>query len=290
MRANTRRFPYEYLLPPLILAGLVWVVPLIYSVALSMIDYDKAGLFVGAANYLKAPADPRFRGALRVSFLFAGGAALLHVTIGLLLALIYRRQPKQRAAVQTALLVPWVLSELAVALIWQGFLAERTGLVNAALVALDLNPQPWLSNPRFAMVSLWLAHLWRGLAFSTMIQMGGIQSLPENPIRAARIDGASRWMIFRYIVLPHQWRYLVVNALAVLLAATTTFSLPFALTGGGPVHATETLTLYAYRTAFAGEFQLGYAAAQGMVVLLLYGVVMAFIIPIRVRARLAVRP
>ncbi len=264
------RFPAALLAPTLLLVALLWLFPLVYSLALSFTDATpgRPGGWVGLANFFRALADVRFVNALRVSAVFAAGAALLQVGAGLSLALALRRRPRARNAVQVALLLPWVLSEPAVALIWRGLLDENIGWFNIVLQHLGAAPWAWRTDPFLALASLWLAALWQGLAFSAFLEMAALSSLPEELLHAARLDGANRRLIFRRIIWPHQRGMVLVNTLLVLLTSLVAFSLPFALTGGGPLFATELAALFAYHTAFDGQFELGYAAAQGMLLLL----------------------
>jgi ABC-type sugar transport system permease subunit len=263
------RFPLAHLAPLIFLALLLWAFPLVYSLALAFTDASpgRAGAFVGAANFARVVRDARFFNSLRVSVAFAAGAVVLNVGFGLLLALAFRRRPRARRTAQVALLLPWVLSEPAVALIWRGLLDENFGWFNIVLQRLGAAPLAWRTDPLLALSSLWLASLWQGLAFSALLQMAGLSSLPERLVQAARLDGAGRGLIFRRIVWAHQRGVVLTNALLVFLTAFVSFSLPFALTGGGPLFATELSSLYAFHTAFGGRFELGYAAAQGMVIL-----------------------
>lgn len=285
---NTRadHIGVRFVIPALFLIILVWVLPLLYSFCISFTNASPGagGGFVGLENYLRIIQMPQFANSIFVSIVYGFGAVLLNVGLGSFLALALRKNEKGKGIVQSALLLPWVLSELAVALIWNGFLDENTGIVNTTLIQLGLQGIPFMTSASGAMAALWIATLWRGLAFSTMLQMAGLASLPENLIHAARVDGAGKWQIMRWIFLPHQWRVLTVNSLLVLMTAVSAFSLPFALTGGGPIFSTETVALFAYRQAFTGNFELGLAAAAGMVMLAGYAVFAAVLIRLRWRA------
>jgi len=283
MRRSRDRFPVKLLAPLLILTALVWAAPLLYSFYLAFSDATpgSAGRFIGLANFARAFQDARFWHALWVSTVFALGVVFFNVSGGLMLAVVFRRHFKERSMAQVALLLPWVLSELAVAQVWRGFLDENTGLVNMLVVWMGGAALPWRTNGVWAMISLWIASLWRGLAFSTMLQMAGLASLPEHLIHAAKLDGANRLMILRAVVWPHLRRVLAANALLVFLMAMVTFSLPFALTGGGPLFDTEVVALYTYRTAFTSNFNLGYAAAQGMLVLCAYTLLTLVLLRVR---------
>ncbi len=280
MNGEARGFPIRLLAPPLTLIALVWAFPLTYAVVLSFTSATpgSSGGFVGLANYLRAATDPLFGHALFAGIIFALGAVALGVGLGFLLALGFYRSRAERTWLQVIILLPWAVSEIAVALVWHEFLGEETGLVNWLFGSLGLGPLAWKTSAVGAMCALWLASLWHGLAFSVLLQMAGLASLRRELLQAAALDGASRWRILRAIVLPHQRKTLVANALLVWMGATITFSLPFALTGGGPMRATEFVSLYTYSVAFGGHYELGYAAALGLVVLALYAVFAFFYI------------
>ncbi len=283
MRKSREGFPVEFLLPALLLAALVWLVPLIYSVALSFTDATPGakGAFIGLANYLRALTSAQFANSIFVSLVYAFGATIFGVILGFGIAAVLMPHPKAKAVAQSALLLPWILAELAVALIWGSFLSEGNGLINTALASFGVPSIPFFSSSGGAMSALWLANLWRGLALSVMLQMTGLASLPSNLIHAAQIDGAPWHQILRDVLWPHQWRFIAINAMLVFLMAAVSFSLPFALTSGGPLFSTELVALFAYRTGFSGYFELGYAAAQGMIVLIAYGVLALLLLRIR---------
>jgi multiple sugar transport system permease protein len=261
-------------IPALALAAFVWLAPLLYAFVLSFSNVNPGGpaTFSGVLNYLRALTDPRFANAVLRSFLFAGPAAFICTALGLGIALAIRNSPKARATTHTVLLVPWALSELAVALIWRGYLDQQFGLVNMTLTRLGFAGVPWATSAFWATAALINAWVWRGLGVSTLLQSAGVTTLPNRLLWAARLDGAGTKQVLTQIVWPHQRRYLLVNFLMTFLGAMVAFSLPFALTGGGPLFSTETASLYAYRTAFSGSFDLGYAAAQGVIVLAAYAI------------------
>lgn len=274
MIGERRGFPTAFLAPALALAALVWAFPLLYAVALAFTDAAPGapGRLLGLGNFTRALTDPLFGHALLVSLIFSTGAVLLDVGLGLGLAVAFYRGARSRAALQTIVLLPWAVSEIAVALVWHEFLGEEGGMINWALARLGWGALAWKTSAVGAMSALWLASLWHGLAFSVLLQMAGLASLRPNLLQAARLDGASNFAILRHVVLPHQRGTLIANGLMVWLSAMVTFSLPFALTGGGPLRATELVSLYTYRAAFSGRFELGYAAALGLLVLAFYGV------------------
>ncbi len=278
------KFPTAYLLPALSLAAVVWGLPLLYALFLSLTEATpgRTGEFVGLANYLVALTDTGFLRSVSLSVFFALGLTFLNVGAGFGIALAFRSNSSARAVAQTALLLPWVLSELAVALIWGGFCHE-SGLLNLALEGIGLPRLLFRSSAPAAMGVLWMASLWRGLAFSAMLQMAGLASLPQSLINAAKVDGARFPQIFFKVIWPHQSRIIAVNMLLVFLHSLIIFALPFALTGGGPLGATEFVSLYTYHTAFGGDYELGYAAAQGMIILVLYGIFMTLLLRLRQR-------
>ena len=268
---ENRRHRGCYLAPALVYVALIWLAPLVYTTFLSATDaatYGPGAAFTGLDNYRELLGDPGFRNSLRVTGLFAAGSVALHLVCGFLVAHVILASGRWRGLVQALVLFPWVISEIAAALAWQWLLHEESGLANLFLTRLGMPAAPWLSNPSWAMASLLLAHLWRGMALSVWIQLAGLQSIPHRLTEAARLDGAGALSLALRVRLPLMRRLLAANAALVALGAISAFTLPYALMKeGGPLRAIEVLSLFLYRMVFS-ENRLGYGAAAGIVALL----------------------
>lgn len=261
-----RRHAHLMVAPAILLFALVAVWPLIAAVGLSLqrhiLVFDERE-FVGAANYAFLISDVRFWGALLNTLVFTAGSVTLEVLLALPLALALDASLPGRGVFRAAALVPWVIPTVVSARIWGLLLDPELG----PLVPEGMN---WLGSPQLALFAAILADAWKATPFVALLLLAGLQGISEDLYKAARVDGASRWQIFFRITLPLLKPALLVAVLFRSLDAFRVFDILFVLTGGGPAHATETLSVYAYKTLMrAGDF--GYGAALSVATFLFAG-------------------
>lgn len=214
--------------------------------------------FVGLANYRALAGDPRFWNALGNTAWFTAVAVAVELALALPLALLLHRAARGRAALRAAVLLPWVLPTVVAAKLWALVLAPGHGLV-ARLAGLDAAP---LASPALALHAAILVDVWKTTPFVAIVLLAGLQAIPEDVLRAARVDGASPLRIFRSITLPLLRPAILLALLFRSLDAFRVFDAVFVLTEGGPGHTTETLSLYAFKAlARSGSFGLGSALA-----------------------------
>jgi multiple sugar transport system permease protein len=224
---------------------------------------------VGLANYARLLKDPDFGAVLKNSVVFVVGSAIIgQFLLGLGLALLLdhaeRRGFKGGNLVYAAVLLAWVNPTLIAGFLWAAMFDFYFGTLNTALKALSLPPQNWLGNQ--AMLAIIVANVWRGTAFTMLIFLSGLKTIPQEIYEAARVDGASAWQRFIDHTLPNL-KYIALLALMNISIATLgAFVLILGLTGGGPGIQTEVLALYAYHTAFQAR-EIGYGSAIAMVML-----------------------
>jgi multiple sugar transport system permease protein len=270
MSQSRRYLPLIVLMSP---AVLVLGVLALYPVARVLIDsffsVDYASghrLFIGLANYRSVIADDEFGTSFVNTIQFTIVASIAEVLFGLALALLFFRAfPGRRIALPLAVL-PMLLSTLVCSAIWRNWL-NYSGFLNALLTAAGLPRVPWLSDPHLALWSLMLVDVWQWTPMAFLIIFAGLQSIPPEVAEAARTDGANEWQTLRYITLPLVAPHI---ALAMLLRSIDTFKLfdkVYALTGGGPGNATQTLSTYIYDTGFR-FFNVGPASAASVLMLL----------------------
>ncbi|CAG4893538.1 carbohydrate ABC transporter permease [Paraburkholderia gardini] len=269
MSRSRRYLPLLVLMSP---AALVLVVLALYPVARVLIDsffsVDYASghrAFIGLANYRSVITDDEFGTSFVNTIQFMIVASILEVLFGLALALLFVRPfPGRRIALPLAVL-PMMLSTLVCSAIWRNWL-NYSGFLNALLTAAGLPRVLWLSDPHLALWSLMLVDIWQWTPMAFLIILAGLQSIPPEITEAARSDGANEWQCLRYITLPLVAPHVV---LALLLRSIDTFKLfdkVYALTGGGPGNATQTLSTYIYDTGFR-FFNVGPASAASVLML-----------------------
>jgi len=227
--------------------------------------------FVGLEQYVRLAADPQFWGMIRVTAIYAFFSVVLHILLGLVLALAIdygvRRGLRGHLTTRVSVLLAWIVPGIIIGLVWKVMLVEsQFGAVNHFLGVLGIGPVPFRSDPTLALISTIVAGTWRGTAFTMIMIYGGLQRVPERLYEAARVDGAGRWDRFRHVTLPQLKPVLFITTVLVTIYALNTFDLIFALTGGGPGRATQVLALFMYQEAFQ-DYALGRGAAIAVIML-----------------------
>jgi len=196
-----------FLVPALIVLVAAQFYPLAYSAWVSMVDWTLSRSpvprgFVGFDNYAKAFSDAVFLGSIRTTIVFALATTALQMILGFLLAYLCVGEAAALRLSRTLLLMPMVIAPVAVGTIWRMMLSARVGPVNALLASLGIAGPDWLGDPDLALVALILIDTWEWTPFVMVIYVAALTSLPAEPLRAAAVDGASRWQIFRFVVFP----------------------------------------------------------------------------------------
>ncbi len=257
--------------PALLMLAFLTLFPILYNVYLSFHETKIAYMEIvyiwrGTENFAKMMRDPVFMTALRNTLYFMVAATTVEVALGLGLALLFKERFRGREKIVPILLLPMMLPTIVVTAFWKTLLHPEFGAINNILALLGL-PQPnWLGDPAIAMNSIVLVDAWQWTPFVFVFLYAGSQTIPRELEAAALVDGASRLQMYRHIVIPLLRPYILVATLLRLIDTFRLFDKVYALTGGGPGLATESLTLSVYRYAF-NYHMLGYAAALSLVML-----------------------
>ncbi|NAZ36585.1 carbohydrate ABC transporter permease [Rubellimicrobium sp. CFH 75288] len=277
-----------FLVPALVLLGVTQFWPLAASFGISLHDWTLArspvmGEFVGAANYARVLSDGQFTGALGFTLALALGSTALSLAAGLALALLTVGEDGRLRLVRALLLFPMVIAPVAVGTIWRMILSARVGTLNGMLGALGL-PQPnWLGDPMLARISLAVIDAWQWTPFVMVVMAAALTALPADVLRAARMDGAGRALVFRRITLPLILPTLMLVGMFRLVDALMTLDIVVTTTGGGPGFATQTLSWWIYQQGLR-YFNLSVAAAASWLLLALCFGVAALMLLARRRA------
>ncbi len=273
---------YFVLLGPTLLVLLALLLyPTGYVLVVSFQDYEltdpAAGSpFVGVENYTTLLTDPTFFTALWKSIVFTVGSVALSFVIGLAIALLLSRRDLQGTGfTRTAILIPMILTPMVIGAVFRFMLERDNGIINQILGLVGIERYPFLADPTWAMVSIILVDVWQWTPFAVLVLLAGLESLPEEPFEAARVDGATRWTEFRYITLPLLAAPIAVVLLIRTMDAFREFDKIFIMTAGGPGVATETLPLFLYRAGFQ-DFDMGLSAATGVIMLIIVTLVSLF--------------
>ncbi len=278
------RFAFAWVAPAFSAMTLLVVLPFLVGAAVSLFDYDQqAWTFVGAANFvdillardfpLTSPLS--FWSTLAVTIAWTVANVVLHVTIGVGLAMLLREPwVRLRGVFRALLILPWAVPSYITALIWKGMFHRQFGAINGLLVAVGLEPVSWFAQWSTAFAANVTTNTWLGFPFMMVVTLGALQAIPRDLEEAAEVDGASGWQRFRHVTLP-----LLKPALlpAVILGSVWTFNMfnvIYLVSGGEPDGGTDILISQAYRWAFTRGHRYGYAAAYAVLifgVLVLYG-------------------
>ena len=245
--------------PTVVLLLALTIYPLVYSVKVSLTG--PAGFSL--ANYTRLVQDQLFLQALAQTLLYTVVALAIEFVLGLALALLIDSLGRGRALFRAGLLAPMLLPPVVVAVIWRLIYNPQFGALNGTLGIFGIHTSAltWTSGEGGALASVILVDVWEWTPFLFLLLSAGLQTLPQEPLEAARMDGASPWQVVRDIVLPLLKPVMTLAILLRTMDLLRIFDQIFILTQGGPGFATETVSLYIYRTAFR-FFNFGYAAAM----------------------------
>jgi multiple sugar transport system permease protein len=262
-----RASAWPFVLPSLILTGILFGIPVADAVFLSFTDAGLRGQpaqFVGLANYSALAADPRLPGACANTVLIAVAGAIVQTAAGLGCALALDSLRRGAQTMLTLIMLPNIIMPVAGALFLKWIFLPRWGLADAVLVSAGIGPPDWLGDPVLARAVVVAADTWRAMPFAALVLYAAVQMLDRSLVEAARIDGANRWQILRHVIVPALRPVLLVVFGLRLMDGIRLFDLIYVLTDGGPGGATETLPFVAYTLAMR-RGEIGPAAAVGVV-------------------------
>lgn len=268
-----------FVLPDTIGLGLFVFIPMVLAIVLGFFNVDGFGhaSFVGFGNYVRMFNDPQFVNSAIVTLIYLVVLVPAIFVVSLALALLVQQRIPFIGAIRSALFVPYVISLVVIALVWQFMLADKIGVVPKLLAAFGIHDVSFLGDPSLALGTVIVITVWFQMGYYMIIFLAGLQDIPEDLYEAARIDGAGPWQRFRAITFPLlRPTSFFVAITATIAVVTGGLDLIYVLTGGGPSGSTSLLIFYIYEQAFLyGE--LGYAAAIGsllVLVLLLWSLLM----------------
>jgi len=260
------------ILPAAVTILLIIAFPLAYTLWMAVHEYSMgasgAPPFVGLANYRHLLSNERFLEAIPRTFVFTLIGVLGPTILGTAAALVFAREFPGRGVLRTIFSLPMMATPVSIALIWQMMFHPQLGILNYLLSLVGIGPQPWIFSRMSVLPSLALVETWQWTPFVMLIVLGGLAALPTEPYEAARIDGASRWQVLRYVALPLVWPYIMVAVILRAIDALKTFDIIYVMTQGGPGTASETLNIFLYLQAFA-FYNIGLTSAVVVVYFLI---------------------
>jgi multiple sugar transport system permease protein len=264
---------YYFILPSVIILGFTSVYPALYSFVLSFYNWNWGNQqdFVGLSNYFFLLGDREFWIVIKNTFFFALCACSIEVTLGILIAIYVDRIKVGAGIIRSLLLIPLMISGIVVSLMSKMMLNKLFGVIPYLMKQIGFSPN-FYGTKDTAMWTLIGVDTWWQTAFVFIIILAGLQSIPKEPIEAARIDGVSEWGIIKHIRLPMIRSLIFLVIIFRSIDTLKIFDLVWGATGGGPGLSTEVVQTYAYRTAY-GFLQM----SKAMTIIVIFSVVVAIL-------------
>ena len=269
---------WSFVLPFLLLFLVFMAGPILVSFITSFTDLRVTDIrsplnvnFVGLENYTDVLGDPTFRKAAVNTAIYVLVTVPVTVGLGLLIALgLNQGVLRLRKVFRVGFFIPYVTAIVAVAVVWRIILGTDVGLVNGLLDQVGIDGPGWLSDSRYALGSIILMTIWRGVGLQMIIFLAGLQAIPTEYYEAAAVDGAGRWQKFRHVTLPTLRPTLLFATVVATIGLMQVFDEAYVMTQGGPLDATTTVLLHAYREFGFGNY--GHTAAISYLLFLAIGI------------------
>jgi len=253
-------------LPAALLLAVVVALPIARVVFLSFtrteLEHGVTLHPAGFEPFVRLWQDGRWWTSLGNTAVFTGSSLVAEMVLGVAIALLLQRRFRGRGVLRALVMLPWALPTAVMALAWAWIFNDSFGVANDLLQRLGIlhGPLAWLGHRGTAMAAMVIADVWKTTPFVALIVLAGLQSIPEQVIEAARIDGLGAWQRFRRVTLPLVAPSLIVALAFRMVQAYGAFDLVYVMTGGGPGGSTETVSLYAFQNYFR-YLDFGYGSA-----------------------------
>ncbi len=269
------RTDYFYVLPAIVVMLVVIAYPIYYTVDLSFYKTPpglqlKDKTFVGLANYSAILNSDVFWRVTVNTVIWTLASTVISFVLGFGSALALHRDFVGRGVLRAILIIPWVISAVAASYIWKWIYHSDFGIIGAVLVETGLTSRPpnFIDNVTTVLPSLIVVNVWREFPFAMIMMMAGLQTVPEQLLRAAQVDGASAWQRFWHVTFPHLGGVTMVTVLLLAVSNFNSFIIPWIMTGGGPSNASHIWITHIYELAF-GRQRWGVAAAYSVLLFLI---------------------
>ncbi|MBV7339917.1 sugar ABC transporter permease [Chloroflexi bacterium TSY] len=268
---------YAFLGPAFFFLLVLIVFPILFAFWISLHDWSlipQPTPFLGFQNYIEAIKDPLTIKSLRNTLVYTIGVVPVGMTLALILALVMNQNGLPfRTLFRTVYFIPVITSWVAVSFVWVWMFEPRWGFVNAFLSWFGITGIKWLASPTWALPAIIIVAIWKGLGFSMVLFLAGLQGIPREMYEAARIDGASRWQNFRFITFPLLNPTIVFITVTGVIGSLQVFTPAVIMTtrqgeAGGPINSTRVMVYHIYATAFRYN-NLGYGAALAFLLFVL---------------------
>lgn len=264
------------LAPAVILFTLFMAYPVAYSAAFSLTRFQGFGTprWTGLDNYARLLSDQFFWQALSNTVIILVVSLAVLIPGSFALALLLRRRIAGSGVLKALVFGPAIIAPILVGLIWVFILDPKIGLLNRLLAEAGVPAVTWIGGDTLTPYSVAIVFIWSSLGFAMTIFYAGLQTLPTDVMEASALDGATGWQQLRYVTIPMLRGTFAIVTILLITNVFKIFELVYVLTGGGPVHRSETLVSYMYYVTFTNQ-QYGYGMALAVVITILGALVSA---------------
>ena len=268
-----KQTPYFFILPSILILAFTSLYPICYSIYYSFFNWRWGNEkdFVGISNYIFLLTDKDFWIIIKNTFVFAFFACLIEIVLGVLLAIYIDRIKYGSTIIRTLLLIPLMISGISVTMLFKVILDNMFGIIPYFLSFIGIKSN-FFGSYDAALPTIIGLDVWWQTSFVFIIVLAGFQSIPSEPIEAAKMDGATEWEVTKYIRLPMIRSLLFLVLIFRSIDTLKVFDIIWGTTGGGPGLATEALQTYAYRVAYSFL-----EMSKSMTVMVLFSAVVIFL-------------
>lgn len=277
-------YPQWFLIAPLLLYVVFFLLPSFMGVGYSFTDWNSRSVlngthFVGLQNYIEIfTSDRNYMDGIGHTLMFTIVSNIVKLIPALLIAIMLQEGLRGQGFYRTVMYLPSILPFVIIGLIFKSILNYNTGLLNAVFEVLhmDFLKQKWLSDLNVVWKSIIGVDAWRGIGYVMTIFLAGLNTIPRSYYEAAQIDGANFWQRLRYVTLPMLTGSIMINLVFGITYGLKVFDIVYVLTNGGPGHATEVMTTYAFQLYSKGQY--GMSTALNSILLLITAIVGVLIV------------
>lgn len=262
--------PYLFLLPALIVLGVFFFIPFFQTIGLSFFDYSNSIYhpeFTALKNYVEILHNPIFYKVMVNTIIYLVVAVPILAIFPLLLAVLINQKIRGITLYKILIYLPVIVSIVVAAIAFKWLYAQE-GILNYIMQVLHIHPIGWLTDPNYAIYSVIIVTIWKGIGYYMMIYLASLMSVPKELYEACDIDGANFWQKHLTVTVPHLMPTIALVTTISSISAMKIFAEIYVMTKGGPLNSTKTIVYYIYEKAFE-NLDLGYASAMAVILLVI---------------------
>lgn len=270
LQKKRTRIAYLFLLPNIIGFAVFTLVPVVWALVLSFMDWDgsKAPVFIGLGNFFRLWKDSGFRISLLNTIIYTFGTVPVIIILSLVMSVLINNGIKGATAIRAAHFFPHISSIVALAVVWQFLYNAKQGPINMILRAIGIaDPPMWLSSKDWALPAVMIMIIWKSIGYYMIIYLAGLKGVPHSLYEAATVDGANKWQQFKSITIPMLSPVTFYVSVMCIINSFQVFTPIYVMTKGGPGRSTSVLVFQIYQEAFV-NYKFGYASAMSMILFL----------------------